>query len=101
VVPAELGAARHLPVNVLVTAAVALYECCKQIVPLGASVRIFHFDCGETAHHPPHVRIEAEGAAAIDGHDFVGAVAIEEPTIERRDARLSQRHELAIQIAER
>ncbi len=71
------------------------------VAPLFGSVRIFHADLAEAARHALEVRLESKRPARVHRHHFIHAVRIQEAAIERRDARLFDRDELAVQIAER
>jgi len=89
VISAELGAAGNLPIDVLVTSTVACDQGCKQLPPLGPSVRILHPDFGEAVGQPCGVRFEAEGPPGINGHELVDTIAIEKATVERGDPCLA------------
>ena len=95
------GAARHLPVDVPVAAAVALDERGEDRAPLLARVRILHADAGKAARQPLAVGGEAERPAGVHRHELVDAVGVQKAAVERRDARLGERQVAAVQIAER
>src|SRR5262245_35810031 len=95
-----LGAARDLPVNVLIAAAIACDESADDFAPLLSREWILHADFGEAAREPIAVCAEPERPAAIDRHQLVNAVAIEKSAVERRDTRAFPGQIFAIEIAD-
>ena len=102
VIAAVLGAARHLPVDVLI----ARRRCGAMSFAMISrhSSRV----CGSSMRISPRLRVmrsrcasKRNGRPRVHRHHFVHAVRIQEAAIERRDARLFERHVLAVQIAER
>ena len=56
-------------------------------------------DGGEAVVEPPEVRAQPERASTVHRNDLVHAVREQESAIERRDACVGERQQLAVQVA--
>src|SRR5450631_4165728 len=99
VIPAAFGAARDLPVQGLILAAILLEQACNDAAPLISRMRILHADRGKTSRQASCVRGKTKRAARVYRHHLIDAVAKEKATVKRRDARGLERQILAVQIA--
>ena len=98
VVALVVGAARDLQVDRLVVPRGFGDQPLDDGRPAGGSERIGQPDAVQRRLQPCQVLGEAEGAARIDGDQFIDPVAVEKAAIERRNAGFRQRQEAAIQI---
>ncbi len=101
VVAAVLGAARHLQVEQHLGAACSRGDPCEDAGPLGGRVRVRQADGREAARESLEVLAQAERAAAMHGHHLVHAVGEQEAAVQRRDPRLGERHQPAVEVAGR
>ena len=100
VIAAGLRAARHLKIDVLITAAVADDECLEDLAPFGMRCRCRHANAGETPREPVEVLAEAERTARVHRYDLIHRIAEQERTVERRDAGLRQGKIFTVQVAD-
>src|SRR5215469_16318136 len=100
-IASTLRATCHLPVDVLIPAAIAADEGLEDVAPRRATERVAHPDLAETAGEPRAMRLETKRAAAVDRHHLVDAIAVEKSPVEGRDASLRQRQILAVEITRR
>jgi len=69
--------------------------------PLDKRERIGNLQLGQRTVEPRHVFFEAKGLAAVDGDDFIDAVAENETTVEHADLCVPEGGVLAVEVAER
>ena len=91
-------AARDLEVDALVVERLPRDEVADDRLPLRVGVRIREADAVEAALQARQVMRQAERLAAVDGHELVHAVAVDEAAVEHRDVRVGERQELAVEV---
>src|SRR5437879_5207226 len=99
--PAALCATSHLPIEILVAAAVACDQLSEDFTPAIAGVGVAHADLGKAARESVAVSPEAERAASINRHDLINPVRVQKAAVKGRDARLFQRRVRAVQVTDR
>jgi len=100
-VAAVLGAARYLQIDIDVTATVRGDQLPDNAAPLLGAVRIADAQFAQAMRQARQIRRQPPRLAGSYRNDLVDAVAEQKAAIERRDARLAQRHQAAIQVAGR
>src|SRR5262245_8984637 len=93
-------AACHLEVDALVLPRVPVDQAPQERSPRRVVVRVREPDRFEAVRKPREVLLQPEERAAIHGDHLVHAVAEDETPVEDRHARLRERQELAVQIAD-
>ena len=79
----------------------ASISCRHQRAPLALGVRIGDAELAQAAAEARQMRGQAPRLAVPCGDDLVDAVAEQKAAIERRDARLAQRQQAAVEMADR
>jgi len=101
VIALRLDAARHLQIQEQVAATIAMHQRAKRSEPPGAVHDLRHADLVQAAIQPLEMGVQAIGATVVDRQHFVHRVAEQESTVERRDSRLDEREQAAIEPDER
>ena len=94
-------AARDLDVQQQIAAAIAVHQRAEGGEPARAVERGRHADFFQAAIEPVEMLVQAVRPAAVDRQHFVDAVAEQEAAVERRDPRLRERQQAAIEPDER
>ena len=93
-----IGAARDLQVNRLVVPRGFGDQLFNDRLPASDIQRVRQLDAGQCGGQSRQVFVDAEGAPRVDRNQLINPVAVEKPPVERRDACLGERQELAVQV---
>jgi hypothetical protein len=98
---AEFRAARDLQIHVELPAAIDADELLDQLPPLRLAVGIANLQFAQAAREACQVGLNLTSPTAAHRDHLVHAVAKQEAAIQRRDARLAQRQQRAVEVTER
>jgi len=97
---ARRNAARDLEVDGLRCIAARRDQAHHDAAPLGQRERIGDLQLGQRSIEPRHVFFKAERLAAVDGNDFIDAVAENEAAVEHADLGILDGGVFAVEVAE-